>query len=127
MRHEQWIRSLEEGLTPTVAAKAAGLSHTTVLRQLERGGLSAENVIAIARKYEVNIVDALIDTGHVYDNEVEIVGVSKALAYATNEQILEEMLSRVDPQATRMFHGDGDEITPKFRITFIPSALMSPP
>lgn len=114
MKHEEWIKSLEEGLTPTVAAKTAGLSHTTVIRQLNRGGLSPESVIAIARAYEASIIDALVDTGHIADNEVEIIGVAKALGYATNEQLLNEILSRVDPQAVRLFHGDEGEITPRF-------------
>lgn len=114
MKHEEWIKGIEEGLTPTVAAKTAGLSHTTVLRQMNRGGLSSESVIAIARAYKVSIVDALVDTGHINEDEVKIIGVIKALGYATNEQILNEMLSRVDPQATRMFHGEDGEITPSF-------------
>lgn len=114
MKHEEWIKGIEEGLTPTVAAKAAGLSHTTVIRQLNRSGLSAESVISIARAYKVSIIDALVDTGHIAEDEVKIIGVVKALGYATNEQILNEMLSRVDPQATRMFHGEDGEITPSF-------------
>lgn len=114
MEHESWIRSLSPDLTPTTAAKTAGLSHTTVLRQLERGHLSADNVIAIARAYKVGIVDALVQTEHISEDEVDIVGVTQALGYATNQEMLDEMRKRVDPEAVRLFHGGDGTIAPHF-------------
>lgn len=114
MEHETWIKSISPDLSPTAAAKTAGLSHTTVLRQVEKGRLSADNVIAIARAYDASIVDALVDTGHIQAGEVEIVGVVQALGYATNAEMLDEMHKRVDPEAVRLFHGEDGEVTTHF-------------
>lgn len=114
MEHNEWLKTLPGSPSITSAARTANIQKTTLIRQLDRGVIPPENVIALARAYKVSIVDALVDTGHINEDEVKIIGVVKALAYATNEQILEEMLSRVDPQATRMFHGEDGEITPSF-------------
>lgn len=111
MEHEAWIKSLGPDLTPTTAAKAAGLSYSTVLRQVERGRLSADNVIAIARAYKAGIVDSLIATEHISPDEVDVVGVTEALGYATNQQLLDEVNGRVDPDAVRLLHSD---ISPHF-------------
>lgn len=114
MEHEAWIKSLRPELTPTTAAKAAGLSYSTVLRQIDRGHLSADNVIAIARAYNAGIVDSLIATDHISPDEVDIIGVVQALGYATNQELLGEMNKRVDPEATRLFHGGDGSIAPHF-------------
>lgn len=116
MEHEKWIRGLSDDLTPTVAAKTAGLSHTTVIRQLQRGGLHSDVVIAIARAQGVSVVDSLVDTGHIQPDEVEIVGVARALRFATNSQLLAEIAERVDPDGVRDFHGGDDSniVTPDF-------------
>lgn len=109
--HEEWIKSIAEGLTPTVAAQKAGLAHTTVLRQLSRGKLSADNVIAIAHAFNLKAGDALVQTGHIYPADIEEAGVELSLGLATNQQLLDEINKRVDPDAVRLFHGDS-EITP---------------
>lgn len=110
--HEEWIKGIEVGLTPTVAAQKAGLAHTTVLRQLARGRLSADNVIAIAHAFNLKAGDALVQTGHIYPSDIKGAGVKQSLGLATNQQLLDEINKRVDPDSVRIFHGDG-EITPR--------------
>ncbi len=112
MKHDAWIRSLPGKPSITAAARAAGIQKTTLIRQLDRGTVSAENVIEIARAYDVSPVDALVTTGHLRADEVKIVGVSIALGHATNHDLLEEVNQRVDPEARRILHGEG--ITPHF-------------
>lgn len=90
------------------------MQKTTLLRQLERGYIPADNVIAIARAYGISIVDALVQTEHISEDEVDIVGVTQALGYATNQEMLDEMRKRVDPEAVRLFHGGDGTIAPHF-------------
>jgi hypothetical protein len=111
MNHEQWIRSIKDGLTPTVAAQKAGLAHTTVLRQLAKGRLTADNVIAIAHAYNLKAGDALVKTGHITPLDLDGTGIETALGLATNKQLLKEIDKRIDPESVRIFHGE-KEISP---------------
>lgn len=112
---ETWIGRVIGEDSRRTAAKKIGVNDSTISRQISRTNtLSPEVVIALCREYGHPPVDGLVETGHLRTHEVEGVGVAEALAHATNEQILNEMLSRVDPQATRMFHGEDGEITPSF-------------
>ncbi|WP_145941711.1 hypothetical protein [Corynebacterium glyciniphilum] len=114
MDPKKWIESLPGTPSLTAAAKRSDIQKTTLIRQIDRGTIPSDNVIAIARAYGVNIVDALIATGHLEPTEVEIVGVAQALGHATNAEMLEEMRKRVDPEAVRLFHGGDGEVTPHF-------------
>lgn len=117
MEHNEWLEKLPGSPSITAAARESGIQKTTLMRQLDRGHIPAENVIAIARAYDVNVVDALVATGHLERSETNLVGIAEALGYATNQQLLDEINLRVDPDAVRLFHGDGDVITPNFDAT----------
>lgn len=114
MDPKQWIESLPGAPSLTAAAKRSDIQKTTLIRQIDRGVIPSDNVIAIARAYGVNIVDALITTGHLEPTEVEIIGVAQALGHATNSEMLDEMSKRVDPEAVRLFHGGDGSIAPQF-------------
>lgn len=99
------------------AARKVGVAPSTITRQLERSGrLGAEMVIHLARAYGHSPVDALIETGYIRYGETSLVGIARALAAATNAQLLAEFTERVDPDGIRAFHGGGDSniITPDF-------------
>ncbi len=91
-----------------VAATKVGTTHSTISRQLARGKLDPELVIALARAYDRNEVDALVETGYVDAEAASRAGVPQALGYATNAQIYGEIMRRVDPDAVRLFRGGGD-------------------
>lgn len=114
MNHDDWLKSLPGAPSITAAARASGIQKTTLMRQLDRGTIPAENVIAIARAHKVNVIDSLIQTGYVREDEVTIIGVAQALGLATNAEILSEMELRVDPTSSRLFHGEPDDVTPHF-------------
>lgn len=112
---ETWINRVIGDDSRRTAAKKIDVNDSTISRQISRTHtLSPEVVIALCREYGYSPADGLVETGHLEPNEIEGAGVSEALGYATNEQILEEMMRRVDPQAVRLFQGDEDEITPDF-------------
>lgn len=108
MDFKRWIESLPGSPLVTQAAERAGIDRSTISRQLKRGVVSAENVIALARAYGHNEVDALVETGYVDAEAASRAGVPQALGYATNAQIYGEIMRRVDPDAVRLFRGGGD-------------------
>lgn len=95
MDHEEWIRALEDGVTPNAAAKKAGVDPSTVSRQLKRGGLSPEVVIALSRAYGKKAGDELVRTGFLEPADIEGVGVESALRLATSRQMLDEIDRRM--------------------------------
>lgn len=107
-----WIDSL--GVAPSAAAQNAGLTHNRVLRQLKSDdGLSADVVIAIARAQKVNILKALLDTGHLHESEISAEVVTDAtnrtlvrryLDLATNQEIVEAIQKRLDEGSGDVFN-----------------------
>ena len=65
-------------------------------------------VIALCRAYDRSPVQGLIETGYINEYEVEGVDLAIALHDATNEQLLNEILRRSDPEARYLFGADGD-------------------
>lgn len=119
MNHEQWLGALIAPDSQRSAAARVGVTQSTVSRQLARGRLDPELVILLARAYDVNEVDALVETGYVDPEAVALAGIPTALGHATNAQILEEIRLRTDPEAVRLLRGgdDPDVITPRFGRT----------
>ncbi|MFT4088167.1 MAG: helix-turn-helix transcriptional regulator [Gordonia sp. (in: high G+C Gram-positive bacteria)] len=116
MNFKEWIEGLPGEPLVTQAAERAGIDRSTISRQLKRGVISAENVIALARAHGKNEVDALVETGYVTAEAASHAGVPQALGYATARQLLDEIRARVDPESVRLLRGGGDPtvITPKF-------------
>ncbi|MFT3661962.1 MAG: hypothetical protein QM809_11330 [Gordonia sp. (in: high G+C Gram-positive bacteria)] len=116
MNFQEWLDALTGGDSLRTVATNTGVSHSTISRQLAKSKLDPELVIALARAYRHNEVDALVETGYVDSASVELAGIPVALGYATNAQILDEIRKRTDPEAARMFRDEGDPnvITPNF-------------
>lgn len=94
MDHEAWLAGITADTT-NGAAERAGITPATLFRQLKRGKVSAENVIAIARAYGRRAGDELVATGYLAPEDLEGVGVLPALKSATNKQLLEEIDGRM--------------------------------
>ncbi|MCK7676205.1 hypothetical protein [Corynebacterium pygosceleis] len=115
MDHNTWITDLIGGDSFRTAAINAGLNPSTLTRQLQRGRITPETVIDLARAYGVLAADALIQTGYLQAQDVDGAGVPEALEWATNQQLLDEVMRRSDREARRLFRGEGTAlITPKF-------------
>lgn len=90
------------------ASRKAGYVQTTLQRQVDKGKLSPEMVIALCRAYDHPTVEGLVETGYLYPHEVETPGVNLVLPKATNRQLLEEINRRSDPEARRLFTNTDD-------------------
>ena len=107
MDFETWLNELIRPESRKKASNKAGYAQSTLSRQLEKGRLSPEMVIALCRAYGRNPVTGLVETGYINDYETDGVGINYELSKATNQQILDEIVRRSDPEARVLFGGDG--------------------
>ena len=127
MEHEAWIEELIGADTRRTASSKAGMSESTLSRQISRGTIRPEMVIALCRAYGRKPVDGLVETGYLQPWEVEGVGVDAALDKATNNQLLGAVMRRSDPEATYLFGLDEEVINPEMdndgNVVGLPTAL----
>ena len=97
-------------ITAEKLGEKLGLSRATMTRRLTSGDrLSAEEIIALSRELKLPVIRALIDQGKLTPDEVYKYATEQAsdLSSATNQQILDEIVRRSDPEARVLFGGDG--------------------
>lgn len=111
MNFESWLDELIGEDTRATASKKADYAQSTISRQLSRGHLRPETVIALCRAYGRSPVAGLIQTEYINDYELHGPDVEIALREATNEQLLNEIMRRSDPEARYLFGNEGDEET----------------
>ena len=111
MTHEAWLAELIGTDSMRTASQKTEYAQTTISRQLSRGHLSPEMVIALCRAYDRSPVTGLIETGYINDYELHGPDVEVALREASNEQLLNEIMRRSDPEARYLFGNEGDEET----------------
>lgn len=110
MNFNDWLDQLIGTDTRGTAANKAGYAPSTISRQLDRGHLRPETVIALCRAYGRSPVAGLIETGYIHPHEVEGPEVEEALDRATNQQLLDAIMRRSDPEARYLFGADEDTI-----------------
>lgn len=114
MDMNEWFKQTTEPDTQRMVARKIGAQQSKISRQLKLDRMEAELVIDIARAYEKNIVQALVDTGFLHIDEVERVGIEEALDLATNRQFLAAIERRTDPDAHRLMGIQPGVINPEF-------------
>lgn len=93
--HINWYKSLVGSDTEKAASDRAGITTSTLNRQLAKGTLSEGNVIAIARAYGANPVDALVRTGFITSEEA--LGKDRDLSSLLSDQeLIHELAMRVN-------------------------------
>lgn len=110
MNFNDWLDQLIGTDTRGTAANKAGYAPSTISRQLDRGHLRPETVISLCRAYDRSPVAGLIETGYIHPHEVEGPEVEEALDRATNQQLLDAIMRRSDPEARYLFGADEDTI-----------------
>lgn len=110
MTHNDWLADVIGTDSIRHASQKVGFAATTITRQLQRGGLSADMVIALCRAYGRKPVDGLVETGYLQPWEIEGVGITDAIDRATNQELLDGIMRRSDPESTVLFGGDDDTI-----------------
>lgn len=109
MNVEAWFKDLTDSSSLREAAEKSGISKSTLSRNLDANTMTPETVIALCRAYDRSPVSGLIETEYINDYELHGPDVEVALREATNEQLLDEIMRRSDPQARYLFGNEGDE------------------
>lgn len=101
MNHRNWYARLTDNEAERAAALRAGVTPSTLHRQLAADHLSAENVIALARAYGENPARALAATGHLDIQEITEFSVDEVGELLTDQQLIRLLALRIDadPQA----------------------------
>lgn len=92
-------------------ARTAGVEPTTLTRQIARGEIKAQVLVALCRAYRIPFPDAFTAAGFISAEEARGAASSGALHDATDRQLVEEMLRRVErreagPEITGPVPGD---------------------
>ncbi|WP_165164946.1 hypothetical protein [Corynebacterium qintianiae] len=77
---------------------------------MKRDETTAEYAITIARAYDVNPIDALIDLGIIEERELKRASARYNGQRMTNQELLDEIMRRSDPEAVYLFGGGADII-----------------
>ena len=99
MESMQWLRNTCGTDSVNAIAQKANMTQTTLARQVKRGELTSEAVLAIARGYHAPVLDALVTCNFITTDEAHIktrptMTVQEALTQATDQQLAQEILNR---------------------------------
>lgn len=92
----QWLAQITDDAAPTTAARRAGVQVSTMSRQVAKGVLSPETVVAIARAYHAPVLPGLVACGLITADEARVIApMGTLLTDATDEALLDEVLRRI--------------------------------
>ena len=91
----EWFAEVTEGRSITRIAKDSGLFQSTVSRQLNSRSLTPETVVAIARAYKQDVIDALVILGLINDDDIRFRHAKSSLEEATDAEIALEVWKRM--------------------------------
>ncbi|WP_072689448.1 hypothetical protein [Rhodococcus marinonascens] len=95
MNHREWLGEVIGADSYRAAAARIDIDQSTIAKQLSRGVLSPQNVIALARAYGRKAGVELVRTGYLRADDIDGVGVVDALRQASSKQVLAELDSRL--------------------------------
>ncbi|AEG84677.1 helix-turn-helix domain-containing protein [Corynebacterium ulcerans] len=102
----KYLSGLMDGDNATEAAKKSGISSSNFTRWKKGARADPDFVVKIARAYDANVLEALVAAEFITEaeaklREIKVGGI--ALSDASNQQLLDEIMRRSDPEANRLF------------------------
>lgn len=95
MDHIKWLSGAAKDDSSRVIGKRSGVSFRTIADQIDRGRISAENVIAIAIGYGVHPVTALVDCDYLPAKYATTADPVAALRKVSEDALADEVLRRM--------------------------------
>jgi len=98
MEHGKWFERVTGGDSALNASKTAKprLNNATLSRQLNKGQISSENVIAIARGYGQSPVEALAQTGYLTPEEASGMPREALAELLTDQEVIRVLAYRIN-------------------------------
>ena len=107
MEFGEWLRKVTDDTIPVIARKV-GLSPRTLQHQVRNDIMNIENVVKIAEAYSINPVRELIDLGYISSAWEKVPDIKGALRLATDSQLTDEILRRLEAGSKASFDPDHD-------------------
>lgn len=91
----KWYESLVGDASENAVAMKAGVNQRTLNRQIKRGRLGPEVVVAIAQAYGYDVLDALVIAELITPEQIEAHGIRAALKAASDRELADEVWGRM--------------------------------
>lgn len=102
MNSLDWMRATVGEDSRNAVAVNAEITQSTLNRQIDRGELSPESVVAIARSYSVPVLPGLVACGLITEQEAalkERQGLEEVLTAASDADLIRAILRRIEDGA----------------------------
>ncbi|WEV46823.1 hypothetical protein OZX62_00495 [Bifidobacterium sp. ESL0690] len=103
--HIEWLREITHDDSINRISQQAGIPYATLYKRFKSGELATDEIIAIARSYGINPVDAMVKTGLISNEEASGVRGDNALRLCNIESIAKEIVRR-DAEKTQLTGND---------------------
>ena len=93
-KKSQWLKQVTSGDSINRVSQKTGIPYATIHRRFDVGGLETDEVIAVARGYGINPVEALVKCGIITEQEAAGITGANALKLCSIEEIAAEIVRR---------------------------------
>lgn len=107
-KHSAWFARLTGDASGRQAAMKAGISISTLNRQLGRDEIDPGYVIALARAYGASITGALVSTGYMSADEAAEVTLDDLVEVLSDQALIRELARRIDANPASWFGTFGE-------------------
>ena len=98
-----YTRTVKDASVNAVATRS-GVVQSTLARQIKAGSLTAETVVAVARAYGADVLDALVACGLITKDEVRKHGIRATLRDAVDVELAAEIMRRARGREGGVLH-----------------------
>lgn len=92
----KWVDGVRGTDSLRAVARRAGITSAKLIRQVNDDQLTFETVREVSRAYGRSVLADLVRLGHLTESDAGVEGVERALAAATDEQLVLEVGRRLD-------------------------------
>lgn len=68
-KRSEWLRSVTTGDSINKISQLTHIPYATIYRRFDKGGIETDEIIAVARGYNINPVEALVKCGIITEEE----------------------------------------------------------
>ncbi|MEJ4121407.1 helix-turn-helix domain-containing protein [Corynebacterium macginleyi] len=132
MNETRWWKYLQKLMgnqTQLEAARFIGISKSNITRWKDGARAAPDFVVKVARAYNANVLEALVEAEFITDKEANLKEVTvggPALSEASNEELVKEFLYRSNPHAKRLFNTETGEESFEASLHIAPSPVSDP-
>lgn len=101
--HLTWFQRTTDNASGLEASTKAQISTSTLNRQLNKGQISPENVIALSRAYGISPVESLAATGYLTSTEASGMSSDQLARTLSDQALVRELSMRIDANESAWF------------------------